>query len=170
MKMDRSYRNAMKHLWVRKAPKRETAHTLNTLNYVIVTFPLFWRDIVAKTTYRRKHFIKGLFTVSESESMIIMTRSMAASWQAWRWSSIHKHDQCESQQGVVWAFETSKPFPTGTPPSTRLHFPIFTDQSIKKEPYPQMEPMESILIQTTTYGMHSVDRVDKGRDWKVFVV
>jgi hypothetical protein len=56
------------------------------LNGIIVTFPLLGRDSMAKTAYRRKHFIKGLFIVSEGDSMTIMLGSMAASRQTWCWS------------------------------------------------------------------------------------
>lgn len=45
---------------------------------------------MSKAIYKRKHFLKGLLIVLESESMIIMAGSVAAGQQAWFQSSSYK--------------------------------------------------------------------------------
>ena len=42
---------------------------------------------------------------------------------------IFKHGR-ESYQGMAWAFETSKPTPSDTPPPTRLHIPPQPSQTV----------------------------------------
>ena len=39
------------------------------LDTVLVTILTWWRDSMTKSTYKRKHFIRGLLTVSEGELM-----------------------------------------------------------------------------------------------------
>lgn len=44
------------------------------------------KDTMSKATYKIKHFIWGLQTVSLGESVTIMAGNKAADRQAWHWS------------------------------------------------------------------------------------
>lgn len=65
---------------------------------------------MAKATYKRKHLIGGLVTVSKGESMTSMLRRMVAGWQIWCWSSSweltsHQHHRGRERD---WVFKTLK--------------------------------------------------------------
>lgn len=80
---------------------------------VLVTFILPRKDTMAKVTYKRRHSVGGLLTVSEGKSTAIVTGGMAAGvaleWQLRRISSppavFHTAGREHERLGLVWAFE-----------------------------------------------------------------
>lgn len=67
---------------------------------------------MTKATYKRKHLLWGLLSISEGGSMTILAGSMAANRQAWHWGSsweLTSDPQAASREketDVAWTYET----------------------------------------------------------------
>lgn len=110
---------------------------------------------MTKTTYRRKHLIGGLFTVSEDQSMVIMVWSMLACRQTSCWrvtERLHPDARHERGLGKAWAFEL-KALPSVTHLFQQGHLLILPKQSTNWEQGIQIyEPVRAILNQTIKEG------------------
>lgn len=122
----------------------------------LVTCLFLWRNTMTRVNYKAKHLIRGLLTLSEGESMTILTGDRQQSRQAWGWSSrweltslIHSHMTDRKRLRLVWAFETSKLMPNDTLPPTKSFFPK-QFHLLRTEHSNIWAYMGAILIQTTS--------------------
>lgn len=105
---------------------------------ILVTVLLPWWNTTTKVTYKRKHLIGCLLTVSEGWFLIITAWSVVAGRKVWCWSNsegLYTDPQAKREKRhLAWTFETFKCTPSVT---QLLHMghtsPSFPNSSINWE-------------------------------------
>jgi hypothetical protein len=126
---------------------------------------------MTRATYKTKHLIGGLLTVSEGESMTIMAGTIAAHSQAWCWSSLQlKHNHKAEDEGCGYKeFITKnsmgcfKPQRSPPPPPPRPHLLILSKQFHHGTSIQICEPMGPFSIKSPTTSQNDLTEQLQGK-------